>query len=135
MPDETRSQDPPRDADPQRSPVTQPNSISEQNAEMRDGSNQNSNQSATQTKKLARELHWLEKANFAGQIILAVVGIVALVINRGKLRVMQGTLDQMRGRGKLQLSKCGVRRELQSGHGWVRALQNLPSLRLESQLR
>jgi hypothetical protein len=43
----------------------------------------------------ARELHWLEKLNFAGQLGLVIVGIIAACIYHGQLKVMQGQLDQM----------------------------------------
>ena len=47
-----------------------------------------------------RELHWLEKLNFIGQMSLAVVGIVAACIYGCQLKVMQGQLNQMVGSGK-----------------------------------
>lgn len=44
-----------------------------------------------------RELHWLEILNFCGQIILAIVAIVAAYIYGRQLGVMQGQLTQMQG--------------------------------------
>jgi hypothetical protein len=50
-----------------------------------------------ETRKIARELHWLEKLNFGGQIALVLVGIVALVIYHGQLTAMRDQLKEMRG--------------------------------------
>jgi len=42
-----------------------------------------------------RELHWLEILNFCGQIVLAIVGIVAACIYGRQLGVMKGQLDEI----------------------------------------
>jgi hypothetical protein len=44
-----------------------------------------------------RELHWLEKLNFAGQLCLVLVGGIAASIYGCQLKVMQGQLSQMEG--------------------------------------
>jgi hypothetical protein len=44
-----------------------------------------------------RELHWLEKLNFAGQFCLVIVGIAAACIYGRQLGVMRGQLNQMVG--------------------------------------
>lgn len=100
MPDEKGAHDPTGDADPKRFTQTPANSISKQKAEVGNGGNANPDETATQTKKLAKELHWLEKANFFGQLILAVVGIIALSIYHSQLSVMQGQLDEMKRSGQ-----------------------------------
>jgi hypothetical protein len=45
----------------------------------------------------AKELHWLEKLNFAGQFCLVIVGIIAASIYGCQLSVMKGQLGQMEG--------------------------------------
>jgi hypothetical protein len=47
-----------------------------------------------------RELHWLEVLNFCGQIVLAVVGIIAACIYGRQLSVMRGTLAEMKRSGE-----------------------------------
>jgi len=51
----------------------------------------------SETKK---KLHWLEIAYFSGQIVLAVVGIWALVIYSRQLSVMRGTLAEVQRSGE-----------------------------------
>ncbi len=48
--------------------------------ELSDTPSQKSTPSPSETKKLARELHWLEKLNLSGQIALVAVGIAALCV-------------------------------------------------------
>src|SRR5579871_2691928 len=49
----------------------------------------------SEARKVRKELHWLEVLNFCGQIILAVVGIIAAVIYGKQLGVMQKQLQQI----------------------------------------
>jgi hypothetical protein len=49
---------------------------------------------------VARELHWLEKLNIAGQMSLVVVGIIAASIYGCQLHVMQRQLDEMKRSGE-----------------------------------
>jgi hypothetical protein len=50
--------------------------------------------------KIARELHWLEKLNIAGQMSLVIVGIIAASIYGCQLSVMRGTLTEMKRSGE-----------------------------------
>ncbi|MGI8961990.1 MAG: hypothetical protein ACR2IV_19970 [Bryobacteraceae bacterium] len=60
----------------------------------------NPDHTVANTKKLTAELHWLEKLNITGQIILAIVGIWALIIYSGQLSVMRGTLAEVKTSGE-----------------------------------
>lgn len=100
MPDQISGQNPAGNANNQSSASAPASTVPKQQSEVGNPSNQYSDQAISETNELRKELHWLEKANFAGQIILAVVGIFALLVYRGQLRVMQSTLDEMKRSGE-----------------------------------
>ena len=100
MPDETGGQDPAGDANHKGLSVAPSNAITEQRKETSNTGNKNADQRTSETKKLAKELHWLEKANFSAQIILAIVGIIAVIIYHGQLDTMRGTLAEMQRSGE-----------------------------------
>jgi hypothetical protein len=51
-----------------------------------------------------KKLHWLEVGYFSSQIVLAIIGILALCIYHGQLTAMKGQLDEM-GKQSKQLQK------------------------------
>ncbi len=50
-------------------------------------------------RELAREFRWVEAAQLVVNGVLAMVGIIALCIYHGQLKVMQGQLGQMQSSG------------------------------------
>ncbi len=62
--------------------------------------NQEPTSNISEAKNIARELHWLEKLNFAGQIALVLVGVGALYIYHEQLQAMQGQLTEMKTSGE-----------------------------------
>lgn len=93
MPDKTSSQDPSGNADTQPPPSRVGPTTIEQ-SEVGYSSKNNSDESTERTKKLAAELHWLEKISIGGQIVLAIVGIWALCIYSGQLRALRDQIRQ-----------------------------------------
>jgi hypothetical protein len=61
-------------------------------------------QDKSTARELAREFRWFEILSLIVNGVLAVVGIFALVIYHGQLKVMQGQLDQMKS-GSAQTDK------------------------------
>jgi hypothetical protein len=102
MPNQNEGSNPPGDSPPNPRPSNretptvlitpkQPIPGDYQTADTRD------NFTASETK---RELHWLEKLNFAGQLSLVVVGVVAASIYGCQLKTMNGQLKEMQGSGE-----------------------------------
>jgi hypothetical protein len=60
----------------------------------------NSANNVNDTQQVARELHWLEKLNIVGQLSLVAVGIIAACIYGFQLKVMRGTLSEMKRSGE-----------------------------------
>ncbi|MBV9301881.1 MAG: hypothetical protein JOY62_13965 [Acidobacteriaceae bacterium] len=63
---------------------------------MREGRKSDASQRQQETKELAREIHWVEKATMWSQIGLGVIAIVALIIYHSQLTAMKEQLDVMR---------------------------------------
>jgi hypothetical protein len=64
---------------------------------MADACKPDTNDVPADTKK---KLHWLEIGYFSSQIVLAVIGIWALTVYHGQLKVMRGQLDEMKRSGE-----------------------------------
>ena len=47
--------------------------------------------------QIRKELHILEKINIVGQLVLVIVGLAAVVVYNGQLRIMRRQLKQMEG--------------------------------------
>lgn len=62
---------------------------------MADSTARNSDDDRTDTKELAREIHWVEKVTMWSQIGLGLIGIAALIIYGRQLSTMNGQLDIM----------------------------------------
>lgn len=58
------------------------------------------NNNADDARAVARELHWFEKLNILGQLILVIVGIIAASIYGCQLHTMNGQLKEMGDSGK-----------------------------------
>src|SRR5437879_2015190 len=71
---------------PSKSPMTQ---TTPHKAKMSHESNDNPDGEKNVSKELAREFRWVEFAQIASNVILAVVGIIALCIYRGQLQEMR----------------------------------------------
>jgi hypothetical protein len=88
------------------------------------GYNANANLAVAETK---RELHWLEKLNFAGQFCLVIVGIIAACIYRGQLSTMNSQLTEMSVQSsQIQRQTTLMENETMGAKGAV--LQFVPSL-------
>jgi hypothetical protein len=94
MPDEKSSYDPSGNTDQQSSAFTPVPPPIEQ-SEVRKAGGENPDQCQQDTKELAREIHWVEKATMWSQIGLGIIGIFALVVYHGQLTVMQRQLNEM----------------------------------------
>jgi hypothetical protein len=110
MPDEKNSYGPSGDTDQQSSAFT-PEPLSIKQGEMRKDSNGNSDQRQQEAKEIVREIHWVEKATMWSQIVLAVIGIAALVVYRGQLTVMQGQLKEARDAATVALDSVNIAKD------------------------
>ncbi len=95
MPDENKRDDPttnPQAQPPLQSPVTPATPLQ---GALPDSGEGNANEEKNEAKELAREFRIAEKWVIGTNIVLAVIGIVALCIYYGQLRVMRGQLGEI----------------------------------------
>ncbi len=121
MPDQQASQDPSEPAD--KSAPAQAETIetvTKQQYKVAPASQSNTSQNQSDTKELAREIHWVEKATLFSQIGLGIIGIVALIIYGSQLSTMNGQLDVMRQ----QLGEMKSSGQSATGQTWA-AIDNM----------
>jgi len=95
MPDENKRDDPttnPQAQPPLQSPVTPATPLQ---GALPDSGEGNANEEKNEAKELAREFRIAEKWVIGTNIVLAVIGIIALCIYYGQLRVMRGQLGEI----------------------------------------
>ena len=95
MPDESHSNGPPGDPKDQASPQPPIPPPAPQKHEMREQGKGNANPEQNSATELAREFRWVEGASIISSVVLAVVGIIALCIYYGQLKVMRGQLGEI----------------------------------------
>jgi hypothetical protein len=120
MPNKDNSENPSGDTDHQ-SPTLGPPPRPPQQGQVREPTYNDSADSQEDSKELAREIHWVEKATMLSQFILAVIGVFALVVYHGQLSVMQRQLDEMKESTKAAKASIDLTNEslLRDKRSWV----------------
>ena len=113
MPNEKSDQHSAGDTDEERLTIFEANAASKQKAEMRQSGTGDSKQYQSDTKELAREIHWVEKATMWSQFGLAVIGVIALFIYHAQLLAMQKQLDEMKS-GSVETHALAVAAKIQA---------------------
>ena len=86
---------------PDNDPISQPQiETPPQKGEMGKKGNTATDGNQNPAKELAREFRWVEFAQIGSNVVLAIVGIIALCIYNGQLGAMKGQLEQMQGSSK-----------------------------------
>jgi hypothetical protein len=113
MTNETDSDSPSSDANnqPPRQPPVPPSTPPQ--GEVRPNSNDSPNNQQDTARELAREFRWVEGAQLVVNAILAIVGVVALLIYHGQLKVMSDTLTEIRN-GKADTTRIITASETQA---------------------
>jgi hypothetical protein len=99
MTDKKHGDDPSGKPDTQPSPQ-RPVPMPPQQSQMGEASNGDSTAKQGVASELSREFKWVEIAQIASNVVLAIVGIIALCIYNGQLSVMKGQLKQMQSSGQ-----------------------------------
>jgi hypothetical protein len=100
QPDQRSESDQSKEAPDPQNPTIPISPMSQQQEPIRHDQGNNRTADISSVQSVRRELHWLEILNFVGQIILAIVGIVAVSIYGRQLGVMKDQLNQIKGSGE-----------------------------------